>query len=222
VIGGHTATPTGSTGASTAAQLPAGSSVQTASASTGSVTPAGSGAGTKTGLSSVTTSPLAAQRAPVRAPATPALFSRCPKLDGSTATKNLVLMLDSISPQVSGKQLDVAYDVCGLASGSPFMAQFTLRKVDQSRMRRLVRATFKPVVVGFPDVANSPRTRHHRMVSLTGTPGGQYAIDAEITDGSGRKQTATRTFNVSDRPVDTTATKAPPTSPAASGTSKPR
>lgn len=128
-------------------------------------------------------------------------------------------MLDSIRQQTSGTQLDVAYDVCGLAAGSPFMAQITLRKVDQSRMRRLVRATFKPVVIGFPDVANSPRTRHHKMIPLTGMPAGQYAIDAEITDSNQRKQTASRTFSVADRPADTTAGKAP--SPG-TGVSKPR
>ena len=231
-----TSTPSASAGAI----APAGPVTKTVAAVTGAKAPPATTAATSgasasrtkmlagtSGTTKSTPSLSSTQRsATVRAlTAAPTLFSRCPRLDGAAATKNLALMVDSITQQTSGGQLDVAYDVCGLPEGSPFMAEFTLRKLDQNRLRRLVRATFKPVVISFADVSNGPRTRHHRMIPLAGIPEGQYAIDAAVTDRESRTQTTTRTFAVKDKP-DSSAFRATPagapSTPPKRDSSKPR
>jgi predicted Ser/Thr protein kinase len=145
------------------------------------------------------------QIAPTRVTATPPPrpaaepFSRCPRLSGPVATRDLVLMVDSIGPQRAGAQMPVSYDVCGLARGAPYTTEFTVRKVAQSRFRRIVGGTVKPTTVHLPDVAYSPRTRKRHAISLAGLPGGDYAVDVVVVDGRSRRQSATREFSIADR-----------------------
>jgi predicted Ser/Thr protein kinase len=126
--------------------------------------------------------------------------SRCPRATGSAATQIMSVLVDSIPQQTTGGTLDLGYDVCGLTQNAPFSADFMIRKVDQSRLRRLVRNTVKPLEITVPEVASGPRSRKRRSIPLAGLPAGSYTLDVTVTDSKSRKMTTTRNFVVVDKP----------------------
>ncbi|HEX7939502.1 MAG TPA: serine/threonine-protein kinase, partial [Gemmatimonadaceae bacterium] len=144
----------------------------------------------------------AANKKPV-APVVRELASRCPATGSKGLTqmfKEPALLVDSIGPHVQGDTLRLSYDVCGLAAGTAFTTEVTLRKTRQFGLKRLVGAGQDPVKKSYPDAANGPRLRRTRMVELA-VSSGTYEAEVVITDASGKKLTTKREFVLNSKPA---------------------
>jgi serine/threonine protein kinase len=131
----------------------------------------------------------------------PEPFSRCARVDSATAARRnvMTLMLDTVRAQDLNAKLAFNYDVCGLTKNSPYTAEVEVRKVDESRFRRIVGGSVKPVVMNFLDVVDGPRTRRRRTVDLAGLPPGKYSLDLVVIDGKRRREERRREFQILEK-----------------------
>ena len=139
---------------------------------------------------------IAAAATGARTPARRDGFSRCPALGSKELTKMLkepALLVDSIGPRTQGDTLRLSYDVCGLAAGTAFTTEVTLRKTRQSGLKRLVGAGQDPVRRSYPDAAANARVRRTRAIVLSVSTG-TYEAEVVITDARGRTLSAKREF----------------------------
>src|SRR6185436_19568545 len=83
------------------------------------------------------------------------LKSNCPRRDTLPTSKAIeyAVLVDSVRDRVVSDNMEVGYDVCGLAPGSPFTAQFTLIKLRQRGFGKQ-----KDHIETAPATAGSPRT----------------------------------------------------------------
>ena len=134
-------------------------------------------------------------------PPPPEPFSRCPRVDSATAARRdvMTLLTDTVRSQKPGAKLLVSYDVCGLTKGVPYTATLAVRKLGQSRFRRIVSGTVKPVSANFLDVADGPRTRRRRTMDLAGLPPGDYVLDVTVVDGKNRTKQGARPFLIQEQ-----------------------
>jgi predicted Ser/Thr protein kinase len=148
----------------------------------------------------VSITPGSIREAPAPAPP-PEPFSRCARVDSATAARRnvMALMLDSLRDQPPNAKLAFNYDVCGLAKNSPYTADVEVRKVNESRLRRIVGGAVKPVAMNFLDVVDGPRTRRRRIVDLAGLPPGRYELDVVIVDHKNRREERSRPFRILER-----------------------
>src|SRR5918997_1799967 len=112
--------------------------------------------------------------------------SLCPPVARGKAAKFVVLM-DSIPQASAGSKLEIQYEVCGLASGTPYRGK--VRLVQQQRLAGKKKSSKpKPTVVSFKDRADGLATRRQQPVSLASTKPGNYTLELVIADGKGRER----------------------------------
>ena len=110
--------------------------------------------------------------------------SMCPPIAAGKPPKFLVLM-DTVAQASAGSDLDLRYDVCGLASGTPYRG-----KVRFAAQRSAGKKRPKPIVqvVSFKDQVQGVATRRRQLLSLAATKPGTYTLELSIADNKGRER----------------------------------
>jgi hypothetical protein len=98
--------------------------------------------------------------------------------------------------QTQGSTLTVNYDVCGLRKGAAYTTDIVVRRTSQSRLKRIVGGTVRPVSGRFVDVASSHRSRRRRTINISGLPPGAYALDVVIVDAKDRRRERNQQFEI--------------------------
>jgi serine/threonine protein kinase len=150
-------------------------------------------------LTPITTPPPPVVTAPTPRPPEP--FSRCARVDAATALRrdSLMLLVDSVKNQTQGSTLTVNYDVCGLQKGAAYTTDIVVRRTSQSRLKRIVGGTVRPVSGRFVDVASSHRSRRRRTINISGLPPGPYALDVVIVDSKDRRRERNQQFEIEQK-----------------------
>lgn len=112
--------------------------------------------------------------------------SRCPAAADGKAPKFLVLM-DSVPQAAAGSKMEIQYEVCGLASGTPYRGKIRLVQ-QQKTIAKKKSAAAKPLVVSFKDRSEGLATRGEQLVSLGSTKPGKYTLELVVADSKGRER----------------------------------
>ena len=126
------------------------------------------------------------------------LASSCPKVrDTLPSTRPLAyaLHVDSIADRPRGESMPVTYDVCGLAPGSPFIAHFTLNKLNQKNPLRRQ----GPIEANAPETSGSTRSRERYALDISKASAGTYRLDVMIVDKDKRQLVKSREFRINDK-----------------------
>lgn len=110
--------------------------------------------------------------------------SMCPPAAAGKPQKFLVLM-DTVAHASAGADLDLRYDVCGLASGTPYRGKVRFaaqRSAGKKRPRPIVQ------VVSFKDQVEGVATRRRQLLSLASTKAGTYTLELSVADNKGRER----------------------------------
>jgi hypothetical protein len=105
---------------------------------------------------------------------------------GRTPSRFL-LLVDPVPHAAAGSGLDIYYDVCGLASGTPYRGQVRLTR-QQRPAGKKGSAKPKPVVVAFQDQVDGPATRRRQQVALGSVKPGTYSLELSVVDNQGRER----------------------------------
>jgi hypothetical protein len=104
-------------------------------------------------------------------------------------------LLDPVPARPAGSDLEVFYDVCGLASGTTYSSRLRLSRQNEG-LKKLFRGGSKPLVATFQERAEGPATRRRRSVSLESARPGAYTLDLVVTDNRGRARRRTQSVVV--------------------------
>ncbi|GAC1477059.1 MAG: hypothetical protein NVS1B4_19060 [Gemmatimonadaceae bacterium] len=121
-----------------------------------------------------------------------------PGADTVSATRPLSLLVDPIGSQTAGGALQLYYDVCGLAKGTPFTARAVVSR-NESGFKRFLGSSVEPIVTSFDGTADGAATRRHETVDLGSVPSGSYGLDLVVTDEKGRRRERVIGFQIVDR-----------------------
>jgi hypothetical protein len=111
--------------------------------------------------------------------------SLCPPASKGKTPKFLVLM-DSVPQVAAGSEVEIHYDVCGLASGTPYRGRVRLAQQPPAGKKKKRSATPKPLEVSFKDQVDGVATRRHQQLNLASTKPGAYNLELSVTDKKGR------------------------------------
>jgi hypothetical protein len=114
---------------------------------------------------------------------------------GSSASKarkgrsesRFLLLVDQVPHAAVGSELDIYYDVCGLASGTPYRGQVRLTRQQRPAGKKRS-AKPKPVVVTFQDQVDGPATRRRQQLKLGSARPGAYSLELSVVDNQGRER----------------------------------
>ena len=98
-------------------------------------------------------------------------------------TPPFLLIMDPVSPVPAGSAVEIHYDVCGLASGSPYRGRVRLTPVKKGSAKP------KPLVVSFKDQVDGVATRREQELDLAATKPGTYTLELSVADSKGRERT---------------------------------
>ncbi len=111
--------------------------------------------------------------------------SLCPPTSNGK-TPQFRLLMDRVPQLAAGSEVEIHYDVCGLASGTPY--QTRVRLVPQKAPGKKQSPKPKPMVVSFKDRADGVATRRHEQLDLGSTKPGAYTLELSIADKQGRER----------------------------------
>jgi hypothetical protein len=111
--------------------------------------------------------------------------SLCPPPSDGKKAKFVVLM-DSVPKVAAGSAMEIHYDVCGLASGTPYRGRVQLVQQLPAGKKKKKSAKPKPLVIRFRDQVDGVATRRQQQVSLASTKPGAYTVELVIADNNGR------------------------------------
>jgi hypothetical protein len=124
--------------------------------------------------------------------------SLCPASFGKPGGKRpaFLLLMDSLPRATSaGTELDVHYDVCGLASGTAYRGKIQLTPQRPVRKKR-PSSQLKPLVITFREKADGVASRHRKPFQLETTKPGAYTLELSITDNQGRERKRSQKIRV--------------------------
>ena len=121
--------------------------------------------------------------------------SLCPSGTSGKAPKFMVLM-DSIPQVAAGSKMEIQYEVCGLASGTPYRGKVRLLQ-QQRTIAKKKSAGAKPLVVSFKDRSQGLATRGQQRLSLGASKPGKYTLELVVADDKGRERKRTQKVVVS-------------------------
>ena len=107
--------------------------------------------------------------------------SRCPTGVAMDGKRPFGVLVDSIGSTPQGSDMNVHFDVCGLAEGTPF-------KVKMSIVRDGTRHAADRMTASFDDTAAGVGTRRAHSLAVASLPGGSYRLTIVVTDDKGRKR----------------------------------
>ena len=115
--------------------------------------------------------------------------SLCPPVSKGKTPKFHVLM-DAVPHAAAGSEVEISYDVCGLASGTPYSGRVRLIQQQQQRTAGKKKKSAKPtpLVVSFKDRVDGPATRRQQELKLGSTKPGGYTLELTVTDSKGRER----------------------------------
>ena len=118
-----------------------------------------------------------------RCPAPAAAATSARLTDGSpdpAAAKpaEMLLLVDAIERQGAGSDLDVYYDVCGLADGASFTTHVSVRRAGFS----LPGFRSRTMTESYNDRADGEGSRRHRELDFGDMPAGSYTLTVVTTD----------------------------------------
>jgi hypothetical protein len=87
----------------------------------------------------------------------------------------------------AGSEVEIHYDVCGLASGTPYRGR--VRLTQQRPAGKKGSAKPKPLVVSFKDEVDGVATRRQQELDLASTRPGTYTLELSVADSKGRERT---------------------------------
>ena len=111
--------------------------------------------------------------------------SLCPPVS-DRKTAPFLLLMDPVSPVPAGSEVEIHYDVCGLASGTPYKGR--VRLVQQQPTGKKKSAKPKALVVSFKDKVDGVATRRHQQLNLASTRPGAYILELSVADNQGRER----------------------------------
>ena len=100
-------------------------------------------------------------------------------------------------PQGPGGSLDVYYDVCGLAEGTPYHVDVVVSS-GESALRKLLRGGGRPIRASYDEVADGPRERFHRSLDIGELEMGVYSLTVSYSDARGRTRERRQEFRIAD------------------------
>jgi serine/threonine protein kinase len=124
--------------------------------------------------------------------------SSCPKLPDTLATTRplaFAVLLDSIPDRPRADVMAVPYHVCGLQPGSPFIARFTLTKLNQKNPF----GRQAPIEATAPETAAGIRSPERYSLGVSKASAGSYRLDVVIADKDKRELTASREFRILEK-----------------------
>ena len=108
--------------------------------------------------------------------------SLCPPTS-DRKTPPFLLLMDPVSQVKAGSEVEIHYDVCGLASGTPYRGRVRLAPVKKGSAKP------KPLVVSFKDQVDGVATRRQQELDLASTRPGTYTLELSVADNRGRERT---------------------------------
>jgi hypothetical protein len=115
--------------------------------------------------------------------------SMCPAATASAAKgqkPRFLLLMDQVPHPAAGSELEIRYDVCGLASGTPYSGRVRLVPAQTSTKKKSAKP--KPLTVAFKDKVDGPATRRSQEVELGATKPGTYTVELTVVDNQGRER----------------------------------
>ena len=104
----------------------------------------------------------------------------------ATAARSWSVLVDPLEPAVTGGEIDLYYDVCGLPADGKFSSTVAITR-NQSAVRRLFGGTgVEPISREYEMEGGSPAERRHRDIGLGSLPAGGYTVRVSIADDKGR------------------------------------
>jgi hypothetical protein len=98
--------------------------------------------------------------------------------------------MDSVPQLAAGSAVEIQYDICGLAAGTPYRGKVRLvphLKQQRTASKKKKKSTQpKPLVVSFKDQSDGAATHRQQRVSLASTKPGTYTLELIVTDNKGR------------------------------------
>jgi hypothetical protein len=104
--------------------------------------------------------------------------------------------MDPVTQPVTGPEMEIHYNVCGLSSGTVYRGRMQLT---QQRPVKKGATKPKPVVVTFRDRVDGPAARRHRSVALGKLKAGMYNLELSVTDNKGRERSRLEKIQVKAR-----------------------
>lgn len=114
--------------------------------------------------------------------ATGAGHSLCPPTSEGK-TPPFLLLMDPLPPASAHREIAVHYDVCGLASGTPYSGRVRL---SQQKAGGKKAAKSKPLTVTFKEKADGPATRREKELALGSAKPSAYSLELTVIDDQGR------------------------------------
>jgi hypothetical protein len=108
--------------------------------------------------------------------------SLCPPAS-DRKTAPFLLLMDPVSPVPAGSAVEIHYDVCGLASGTPYRGRVRLTPVKKGSAKP------KPLMISFKDQVDGVATRREQELDLASTKPGTYTLELSVADSKGRERT---------------------------------
>jgi hypothetical protein len=111
------------------------------------------------------------------------------KVGKARKAPRFLLLMDQVPHPAAGSELEIHYDVCGLASGTPYRGRVRLSQQQASgKKKKKGSAKPKPLVVTFQDQVDGVATRRSQQVDLGSTRPGAYTLELSIVDHQGRER----------------------------------
>ena len=107
--------------------------------------------------------------------------SRCPTGVAMDGKRPFGVLVDDLGSTPQGSDVNVHFDVCGLAEGTPF-------KVKMSIVRDGTRHAADRMTASFDDTAVGVGTRRVHSLAVASLPAGSYRLTVVVTDDRGRKR----------------------------------
>lgn len=118
--------------------------------------------------------------------------SRCPTGVAMDGKRPFGVLVDSIGSTPQGSDLNVHFDVCGLAQGTPF-------KVKMSMVRDGTRHAADRMTASFDDTSVGVGTRRVHSLAVASLPAGSYRLTVVVTDDRGRKRDSDLAVRISGK-----------------------
>jgi hypothetical protein len=110
--------------------------------------------------------------------------SQCPPTSDRQPPK-FALLMDPVPHVAAGSEVEIHYDVCGLASGTQYQGRVRLVQQQPGKKKS---AKAKPLVVSFKDQVDGVATRRHQQLVLGSTRPGAYTLELSVADNRGRER----------------------------------
>ena len=105
----------------------------------------------------------------------------------------VTILLDAPGRSGAGSELDVYYDVCGFAPGTPYSTKIS---VTQNGLLNRLAGRSAAVRETYNESASSSAVRRHRTLDTGGLPPGEYTLTLVVTDASDRVRERKATFEI--------------------------